>query len=616
MGFCAATVSAAVTSAFSDGVLTVSSDADDDITITAVAGSVAINGGPPGSGTVDASQVTEIEVNGGPGANRIDLTGITVSNGFDVENLEADLFGNEGNDEILTGESSSFIMGGAGHDTIMGGSGADEIRWFLGDGQDTIDGGDGASDDFDFVMGSSPNSFEAVDGQVESPSSPIEISLPTHPGNSVAVSRMETIDFFGTRGANELTFQNLAGTDTTGLRFFPRDGADVIDASLAGRPVIVNVQGRNFDTTFSGSEVSGDVFEYQLNVSSHADYTLSADSGDVLFTRTASSQSGMARLVGVEEVYIRSGRGSDSFLIENLDGTDLESAIAIGALNSDTFSVFASSDVELTLQGDGSSPEDPGVVDELLVDVEMLPVFSIPGQINIAGRLPIIHSGFESVVLTNQDTVSPTVVSIESDTAAITNAADITFTVTFSEAVAGFDGNEDIELVESGVTHQGAAISGADDTWEVFVDGIDGNGTLALRILPQNEGSNTMDLQGNPVLSAAASSIITIDTTHPIPVLTGPGEVGDLDPFTVNLVFSEDVAEPVEEDFEVEGATIDDIDRDGIEEYILTLAPDEPGTLVLRLPANSVTDAAGNGNIASNQYTRLVGVPGNVWVFD
>jgi Ca2+-binding RTX toxin-like protein len=133
--------SAAVTSSVSNGVLTVSSDADDAIAITCAGGNVQINGANPGSGQALCTAITRIEVDGGPGGNAIDLTGVTTAAFPNVASVLAD--GNAGNDTILGSERPDRLIGGDNDDTTEGRAGDDTLVWNPGDDSDINVGGAG-----------------------------------------------------------------------------------------------------------------------------------------------------------------------------------------------------------------------------------------------------------------------------------------------------------------------------------------------------------------------------------------------------------------------------------------------------------------------------------------
>ena len=156
-----------VSALFSNGVLQISATDDngpDSIEVGADGfGNVRVeaNGVPVTSlGTLAASSVEGINVNGGDGSNTIDLSGVSTTvynnpaltinvdggNGHDtiIGSADADdvLDGGHGNDMITAGSGANTVLGDHGHDTIDGGDGDDIISG--GDGDDVVRNGDGA----------------------------------------------------------------------------------------------------------------------------------------------------------------------------------------------------------------------------------------------------------------------------------------------------------------------------------------------------------------------------------------------------------------------------------------------------------------------------------------
>jgi len=138
---------AAVTVTVADGVLTVSSDADDAIALTCTYGNVQINGADPSDGAVDCATVTTITVEGGPGPNVIDASGVLTDDFTSLATIT--LRGGSGNDVITGtkiidtlggGAGNDSLAGGKGDDQMNGGPGADELIWRNGDNSDTMEG--------------------------------------------------------------------------------------------------------------------------------------------------------------------------------------------------------------------------------------------------------------------------------------------------------------------------------------------------------------------------------------------------------------------------------------------------------------------------------------------
>ncbi len=135
------------------GKLLVTSNAGDAITVTCVVGKVQVNGSAVGGN--DCSAITALEVNGGPQANLIDLSGVASAQ-FTALATPPDVDGGGGNDTINGSQLADTLTGGDGHDRItgdnnpagtrdnsVGGDGDDTLVWNPGDGDDTNEGGAG-----------------------------------------------------------------------------------------------------------------------------------------------------------------------------------------------------------------------------------------------------------------------------------------------------------------------------------------------------------------------------------------------------------------------------------------------------------------------------------------
>jgi Ca2+-binding RTX toxin-like protein len=146
--------SAAVNANVAAGVLTVTGDGADAITISCDAGGdVAVaNAALPAT---DCAAITAIDVTGGDGASVITLTGVTAAAYPALTQTTID--GGAGNDQIFGSEKVDDMHGGAGDDQIIGDdnpagtrdvfageAGDDLLIWRGGEDDDTMDGGDGA----------------------------------------------------------------------------------------------------------------------------------------------------------------------------------------------------------------------------------------------------------------------------------------------------------------------------------------------------------------------------------------------------------------------------------------------------------------------------------------
>ena len=152
-------VSSSVMMAGPYGELYVSSTAADSIKIScSSSGKVKINGSNPGTGQFPCAQIAHMEVHGGPGANKIDLKGVTQAKFSPY--LGTYVNGGEGNDTIYGSEFNDGLIGGPGADELYGLNGYDNLGGGVDQDNDTLDGGGGmdrliANDDLDFILSDS-----------------------------------------------------------------------------------------------------------------------------------------------------------------------------------------------------------------------------------------------------------------------------------------------------------------------------------------------------------------------------------------------------------------------------------------------------------------------------
>lgn len=202
------------------------------------------------------------------------------------------------------------------------------------------------------------------------------------------------------------------------------------------------------------------------------------------------------------------------------------------------------------------------------------------------------------------DTVSPTVTNtaLGPDPS---NAALLEFRLDFSEPVAQ---PQPAQLTVTGgtlssVVRTGGG-SGPADSWTV-------------RVTPAGDGAVTLtpgagagrDTAGNTSPAGPAAST-TSDRTVPVVTLTGP-TAPQRTAYDVTVDASETVTGFSASDFSVTGGTVTQLTGSG--PWTVRVQPDTEGAVVLRLPAGSVTDAAGNPNAAvSSTATYDVTRPGVV----
>ncbi|HYM57885.1 MAG TPA: hypothetical protein VES79_07975, partial [Solirubrobacteraceae bacterium] len=272
-----AVADAAVTSTVTGGVLKVTSDNADAITVTTAGGNVKVNTADPGAPTA-ASAITAIEVTGGAGANTIDLSAVNAATDFTaLANVKVE--GGEGNDTItgttradnLDGQGGNDrVIGARGNDTMLGGAGLDTLVWNNGDGSDRMDG-EGGSDTIE-VNGAAA----AGDAFTLQPN-----------GARARFDRTNLVPFTLDIGSSELLDLNGLGGDDT---FTPSAGSE----SLIGTLLLDGGPGN--DTLAGGASadvVSGGSGNDTLNGGGGSDDVLGEAGDDVLALRDNSPDLGV-----------------------------------------------------------------------------------------------------------------------------------------------------------------------------------------------------------------------------------------------------------------------------------------------------------------------------------
>jgi Ca2+-binding RTX toxin-like protein len=242
-GAASADVNSAVNGA---GVLTVNSDANDAITITSVAGDVKVNGANPGGGpAVPSAGITAIDVSGGPGANTINLAGVTAADFPQLaDGTDVTVDGGEGNDTINGSLLADHLEGGNGDDRIisddsqagsrdelLGEGGNDTMVWNPGDDDDDNDGGSG-NDTVEVNGGGGGEQFEIKPSAVNPGGARFERTGPTPPGPfNIEIVASETLDLNANGGDDTLTTAN--GALGIGLDIDGGDGNDTLDGGDA-----------------------------------------------------------------------------------------------------------------------------------------------------------------------------------------------------------------------------------------------------------------------------------------------------------------------------------------------------------------------------------------------
>jgi Ca2+-binding RTX toxin-like protein len=152
---------AKVSASLSGGLLTVSGGkGSDQVTVICRGGVVKVDGKNPRGRAAPCAKVSEVDVVGGGGNDRIDLTGVGPDSGFGQRDLPGGFGHGTGaaadlgpGDDRYRGGGSAFnlVLGGSGNDRVTGGRLRDSLQG--GSGNDSIASGSGR----DILLGNSGN---------------------------------------------------------------------------------------------------------------------------------------------------------------------------------------------------------------------------------------------------------------------------------------------------------------------------------------------------------------------------------------------------------------------------------------------------------------------------
>ena len=189
------------------------------------------------------------------------------------------------------------------------------------------------------------------------------------------------------------------------------------------------------------------------------------------------------------------------------------------------------------------------------------------------------------------DSTGPTVTL--TSTATSPHSGPFTVTVTFSEAVTGFE-------IGDVTVGNGAASNFA------------GTGTTyTFDVAPAADGAVTIDIAANVAVDAAGNDnaaagqlTVTADGTGPTVTLTSNANTPHSGPFTVTATFSETVTGFVIGDVTVGNGTASNFAGTGTT-YTFDVTPAADGAVTIEVGAGVAQDSAGNGNMASNQLSVL-----------
>ena len=233
-----------------DQTIVNATNAKDTITAAGAANAASVGGLAATVNTRHADVASDaLTINALGGDDRIDASTL----GADAMKLTEDggagddtLLGGRGNDVQLGGDNDDALDGNQGNDTALMGAGDDRFTWDPGDGSDTIEGQAGS----DVLAFNGANVAEAFDvsangGRVRFLRNVANIAMD--------LDDVERIDLNALGGADELTVNDLSGTDLTAV---DTDLAGTIGATTgdgAQDQVVVKATGGDDVVAVSGS---------------------------------------------------------------------------------------------------------------------------------------------------------------------------------------------------------------------------------------------------------------------------------------------------------------------------------------------------------------------------
>ena len=193
-----------------DSVTVDGTAASNQIVITGAAGSVSVTGLSAQvslTGTEGAND--SLVVNALGGSDNINASGLaagqiklTIDGGAGNDNI----IGSAGGDVLIGGDGNDTVVGGKGNDTAFLGDGNDTFTWNPGDGSDTVEGQ--AGNDTLVFNGAS------ADEKIDISANGSRVLLTRDVGTvTMDVAGTETIDVNASGGADNITVNDLTGTD-------------------------------------------------------------------------------------------------------------------------------------------------------------------------------------------------------------------------------------------------------------------------------------------------------------------------------------------------------------------------------------------------------------------
>ncbi|MEM6782252.1 MAG: Ig-like domain-containing protein [Bacteroidota bacterium] len=224
------------------------------------------------------------------------------------------------------------------------------------------------------------------------------------------------------------------------------------------------------------------------------------------------------------------------------------------------------------------------------IDVSSLPDGTLTLSVTLTDALGNEGDAATDAVL--KDTVAPTVV-VSTTAPNPTSVEPIPVTFAFSEEVTSFEAS-DVTVTGGTLTD----LAGAGDSYTAYVDP-DGSGEITVTVA----AGVAADTAGNP--SAASNTLgVTFDGDAPaVVVSTTAPDPTSTEPIPVTFTFSEEMTGFDASDVTVTGGTLGALTTEDNASFTGEIDPDGSGEVTVTVAADVATDAAGNGNAASNPLT-------------
>jgi hypothetical protein len=236
----------------------------DRVVVTGTNGNDALTTAGDSSGLSVSTPHTQVAIRHQEPADQLFVLGLGGDDNISATGLASGalsefLEGGLGNDTIAGGPGAETLLGGDGNDTIDGnggsdsaglGAGSDTFVWDPGDGSDTIEGDDGR----DTLVFNGAAAAETVDLSANGD----RLRFFRNPGNiTMDTSGVEFVDFNALGGADDVTVENLTGTDVTSVDL--NLAGSLGGTSGDGQVDHVVVDGTNGDDAFTVDGGPGDV---------------------------------------------------------------------------------------------------------------------------------------------------------------------------------------------------------------------------------------------------------------------------------------------------------------------------------------------------------------------